>query len=455
MKEELSFASYAKCLKEAMKAPYQGQLKVTELLLEFLIMPDAENEKTYAYNKENEPVFVDKVMASNLFNNKENVHGNIQKNCDLDIVINGIKDYFEEQILPKISSHLKDDLIRNISKIIETDRSISEQKKLEFFKKAEEGDNSGFLSAIFLYAVKKDNKVKENKESKDNIPDTNMQYYNSFVDNLFLHKAEGSKTIRLLDLYVMPRFKEISWKEERYPDGNILDYISSFAEGKDKEKGEILFVEGDAGVGKTSLVSYLVYHYMEQTDEWTKLFQNKELLCIRLRDIIPSSMKFSSDMIVKDILYYLNLETIDEFKTIYKDTLIILDGFDELCMVEGISGNSDYYIYQIYNAFKEYNLVITTRPQYLDVLKLDVRHRCITLLHFDALQRHQWIENYKRTGVLEYEKYGIEYISDEENDEIDSICDTPMVLYMIVAGGINEEAKHNIWVLYHQIFYPI
>ena len=26
-------------------------------------------------------------------------------------------------------------------------------------------------------------------------------------------------------------------------------------------------------------------------------------------------------------------------------------------------------------------------------------------------------------------------------------------VYMIAAGRINEEAKNNIWVLYHQIFY--
>ena len=53
--------------------------------------------------------------------------------------------------------------------------------------------------------------------------------------------------------------------------------------------------------------------------------------------------------------------------------------------------------------------------------------------------------------MLEYEKAGIEYILDKQN--VDSICDTPMIMYMIVAGGINEEAKHNKWVLYHQIFY--
>lgn len=35
MSETLSFASYARCLKDAMKGQYNTQLKVTELLFEF------------------------------------------------------------------------------------------------------------------------------------------------------------------------------------------------------------------------------------------------------------------------------------------------------------------------------------------------------------------------------------------------------------------------------------
>lgn len=121
--------------------------------------------------------------------------------------------------------------------------------------------------------------------------------------------------------------------------------------------------------------------------------------------------------------------------------------------MKGINENSQYYIYQIYKAFKGYKVLVTTRPQYLYVDGLNFEKRHIVLQHFNAAQRKQWIDNYRATGVLDDEEYGIGYISDEENEEIDSICDTPMVMYMIVAGGINEEAKNNKWALYHQIFY--
>lgn len=457
MGKRLSFASYAKCLQKAMKDPYGKQLKLAELLLVFLITPDCEHEEYDAYAKGKQLIDVDKVMASNLFNGKENVHKNIQRNCDLDIVINGIKGYFEEKILPFISLHLKDDMLEEMAEIINGDTSIAEAKKKEFGKKAEEEDCSGFLSSVFLYAVKKENISKEeDKNHRAENPDANTQYYNSYVENLFLHRGGGSKTVRLKDLFVMPMYGEVAFGRVTGRGDHVIDYISGFAmriadDVRDQE--DMLFIEGDAGVGKTSLVSHLSYLYIEKPEEWKRLFGNKTLLCVRLRDIIPIGMKFSSDTIVKDILNYLRIESMDEFKRLHRDALVVLDGFDELCMVEGINENSQYYIYQIYKAFKGYKVLVTTRPQYLYVDGLNFEKRHIVLQHFNAAQRKRWIDNYRATGVLDEEEYGIGYISDEENEEIDSICDTPMVMYMIVAGGINEEAKNNKWALYHQIFY--
>lgn len=471
MEERLSFASYAKCLKAAMQDPYDNQTELTQLLLGFWAIPDEDREKYNVYDKKNEVINVDKVMASNLFNNKENVHKSIRNNCKKyfvkeemkDGITGKIKEYFEKEVLPSISLLLLDDMIDSMKKIISSDTSISEAMKKRFLGMAgREDDPSGFLSFVLLYAITKDNTKgdtagKQVKESEGKVPwDTNEQYYNTYVENLFLHKGEGSKTVRLQDLFVMPRYEEIQWNGKKTHGNSVLDYISKFSMCDIKEQryqGEILFIEGDAGVGKTSLVCYLAFLYKERKEEWEWFFLNKMLLCVRLRDIIPEGMKFSSDTIVKDILKYLKINSMDEFKEIYKNPLIILDGFDELCMVEGISANSDYYIYQISKSFADYKVIITTRPQYLDVERLNMNRKHIVLQHFDASQRKKWVDNYRETGILEYEKEGIEYILNEKNEEIDSICDTPMVMYMIVAGGINEEAKHNEWVLYHQIFY--
>ncbi len=455
MGERLSFASYVNCLKKKLQRPYNQDLEITRLLLEFLKLEGTDYE---AHDRNGNGIIVNKTMASNLLNNKENVHRSLQDNCDSDIVISGVEEFFTNEILEIISPHLQDDLMEDIVKIVNADTSISESKKKEFLQKKEENNISGFLSSVFLYAVKKENKIeKQMKNSKeDGLWDTNKQYYNSFVENLFLHRWEENKTVRLKDLFIIPMYEEIRRYEHSGKMVNVLKYISEFSMhivSGERYQGEVLFIEGDAGVGKTSLVSYLSYLYKAKEKEWKCLFQDKTLLCIRLRDIIPKGMKFSSDKIVMDILKYLKLHSMDELKKLYKNPLIILDGFDELCMVEGISANSENYIYQISKAFADYKVIITTRPQYLDVERLDVRKKHIILQHFDSSQRQEWVERYEKTGILEYEKTGIEYILNEKNEEIDSICDTPMVMYMIVAGGISEEAKHNKWLLYHQIFY--
>ena len=312
MGKRLSFASYATCLQKAMKSPYNKQLKLAELLLEFLIMPDEEHEEYCAYAKGKQLIYVDKVMASNLFNRKENVHKNIQKNCDLDIVIDGIDGYFKEKVVPFISLHLKGDMMEEMTEMINGDTSIAKAKKKEFVKKAEENDSSGFLSSVFLYAVKKENTLcEEDGNHRVESPDAKMQYYNSYVENLFLHKRKGSKTVRLKDLFVMPMYEEVTFGNVTEKGDSVIDYISKFsmnAEDDEQYQKDMLFIEGDAGVGKTSLVSHLSYLYIERPEEWRRLFDSKTLLCVRLRDIIPMGMKFSSDTIVRDILNYLKIE---------------------------------------------------------------------------------------------------------------------------------------------------
>ncbi len=457
MEERVSFASYVKCLKMAMQKPYDQDLELTRLLLEILMLRGTVYE---ARGRKGHAIDVDKTMASNLLHNRENVHSSIRDNCDSEPVINQIDNIFEKEVVPVLSSHLRDDLMQNMVKLIQGDTGIPESKKKELLQRAEEDRISGFLASVFLYAVKKENRKEKWEKSADGegVWDTNEQYYNSFVENLFLHREEGSKNVRLKDLFVLPHY--VNWTKDsdltRGVGGNAVDFMSRFAMHvirDERHQGEILFIEGDAGVGKTSLVSYLSYLYIEKKEEWQRLFSDKTLLCIRLRDIIPEEMRFSSDTIVNDILKYLRLGSVDEFKRHYKNPLIVFDGFDELCMVEGINANSEYYIYQIFDAFRDYKMIVTTRPQYLDVDRLDIRKGYIALRHFDAFQRWEWVEKYRKTGLSDCEKTGIAYIVDEENEETDSICDTPMIMYMIAAGGISEEAKHNKWLLYRRIFY--
>lgn len=67
------------------------------------------------------------------------------------------------------------------------------------------------------------------------------------------------------------------------------------------------------------------------------------------------------------------------------------------------------------------------------------RKKHIELRHFDLLQKQEWINNYQKIGMLEYEKAGIEYILDKQN--VDNISDTE---YNAVFSNCDGIYSHGI-----------
>ena len=75
--------------------------------------------------------------------------------------------------------------------------------------------------------------------------------------------------------------------------------LKEFFHSEEKKKKKVLFIEGDAGIGKTSLVSKLAYHY-EHPDEESELgngfFTGIKLICVRLRDMLDKNQTLSIEM---------------------------------------------------------------------------------------------------------------------------------------------------------------
>lgn len=292
----------------------------------------------------------------------------------------------------------------------------------------------------------------------DSIRTATKMYARAYGETMFLHK-NSEKRIRLQDVFIQHKYKNISNNKGLSIDSdNVLDYLKYFINFQvDMQSGleyvNCLFIEGNAGCGKSSLVSYLADMYEKRFKEWVDNFGERELICIRLRDIIPDNMRFTYDSINSDILSYLNLDPSERLDKKHKNSIVILDGFDELCMVEKIHENINYYIYELFELFKECKIIITTRPQYINIRSLNFPKAHIMLLHFDKEQRVAWVNKYMQTSCEEEEKTALEYIKGLNDNDTNGICDTPMALYMLVAGRINEDAKQNNWVLYNQIFY--
>lgn len=276
----------------------------------------------------------------------------------------------------------------------------------------------------------------------------NETYAIGFSEPLFLHKDPPNPRVSLCHLFVMPKYRE---NEQEKPKTDMPDILRQFVRSDKK----FLFIEGDAGCGKSTLVSWINYHAAKPDDDESKchLFDHSPVITIRLRDLDKDIIR-SNNSLRQAILTYMNLSQ-KELIHRFPHAVMILDGFDELCMIDGISDFErllyDLYIY----GFSNYHYIIMSRPKYIQKGINNIPAWHITLQHFDEEKRKEWIDHYTSDGYCgqaldeEIQNY-ILHITDEEDSVI---CDTPMTLYLLAAKRIKPDMTKNSWVLYHQIFY--
>lgn len=298
---------------------------------------------------------------------------------------------------------------------------------------------------------------KQKKECSLEPYNANLIYVESFCHTLFLHKNQKESKVNLQNLFVMQ--KHLIANENGYfvkTECSLEQEIEQFFGGEKTA----LFIEGDAGSGKSTLVSWMNYHYFLKDDVAKRLFGERPVVTVRLRDLDRD--KINNNRMINAILSYLNISMLDDLVDNYPSAIMILDGFDELCMIEGLVD----YEYLIADIFRKnlpgFQFVITTRPKYLDIDKIDVRQTHIYLKHFSKEQIIRWLDKYIHICGEQVSDFIEDYIRNlvdsdnmdaETNSDAIAVCDTPMTLYMIVAKRISEDALMNHWMLYHQIFF--
>lgn len=275
----------------------------------------------------------------------------------------------------------------------------------------------------------------------------NDMYCRSFSEPLFLHKNEKDTSVCLKNLFVLQKC-DIMGQNISEKQNNLEHCLKEFLI---EEKRKFLFIEGDAGCGKSSLVSYLNYHYENQDEMAKEIFDDKKLITVRLRDMQINKIRETGDF-VQGILDYLKAKSVRQVEQVYPHAVLLLDGFDELCMVEGMGERAERYIYDL-SKFRNYKIIITTRPRYIKIAALDVSKVHILLEHLDKGQRDTWIQKYEGDCGQTVDNEKKDFLCRISEEDAFGICDTPMALYMLVAGRISHEALYNEWALYHQIFY--
>lgn len=323
----------------------------------------------------------------------------------------------------------------------------------------------------------------------DKIFDDTQYYCEKFDESLFLHRSLPIENrITLNNLYVIPSANvttEYQWYtiiKKNHPSEtslnidysyfNITEALREFLEYTPKQPGElavdILFIEGKAAMGKSSFISWLCWNYINKAhNEQVKNFLNGyRLITIKLRDIEYSgnSLLNISSPFLQICAYLFKISEKDlaltqqwkeSSKKFFTNALLVLEGFDELCMLEGIIGQGkEHYFQNLYNELSSMDcnckIIVTTRPEYLNVEALDFPKAHISISPFTAKKREKWIEKYESLCQISSDLKNS--LVHSNSPILDGIADSPLTLYMIVARNIKISDNSNLWYIYNEIF---
>lgn len=283
------------------------------------------------------------------------------------------------------------------------------------------------------------------------IKDDNKLYLEDFKSELFLdnNENEPEKSITLEQMYVSPHIDS----QNQFAFEVINEWYKSINRNK-----KVMFVFGDAGVGKSSLCSKIICDaYYISDDRQFCISANKLHIC-RLRSKIKEieEAKINS---VKELLGVLF-----EFKKYeFDNDLFILDGFDELCVLI----KKKELIYSIINKFKQFigdcKILITSRnsEEYFDdnILKSSDKIKILNI-KWKSSNIDAWCRKYAKLTSSETirkwcndfpEKYN-KFPKDDERREI--FC-VPIILYISAKAEIDVEEHNSVGKIYDEAFRKI
>ena len=295
------------------------------------------------------------------------------------------------------------------------------------------------------------------------------RYADEFNETLFLHKDKpGCENVTLKNLFVPQKCCE--WNGSKFGNSrdDLANRINRFCSSDDNKK--LLIIEGDAGSGKSSLSAMLCHNARENSRKEyeitpgekfpTDLLNGRPLLAVRLRDLEATGDL--EQYLAKYILQYLlpTVEENDRKKVLERQfpcAVLLLDGFDELCVRRKEGLNHEEMIEKLCSWLPGgFKIILTSRPKCINVNEMRVSgFSMISIQHYSAEKRKAWLGKYRTlfaedSGAVD-EKVA-SYILSVTDDSISNLCDTPLMLYMIIGSKAHYELTQNYWALYHYVF---
>ncbi|MEG2789303.1 MAG: hypothetical protein RR942_15930, partial [Romboutsia sp.] len=118
------------------------------------------------FNANGESYYISPSQARKWVNWRENIPKKIKKAADSYEIEKEVASYFNENVFRKLNSLKQDDTYSTLIKLINSDTTISDEKKNSLISLHSNGYFCEFLGETFLYSIQKDNLSEEAKKIK-------------------------------------------------------------------------------------------------------------------------------------------------------------------------------------------------------------------------------------------------------------------------------------------------
>lgn len=366
---------------------------------------------------------------------------------------NCITDIFSEDAIKAIVSekfgypgHENPDILEGIL-------SASRELRFNFEKKVTDNKDIGLRWIVEKNNAEQDKKFSRiiellTSSSKDSyVDDDTYEYIKNYNRPLFLDK---NSNITLGNMYLEPQVENMNI--------SAIEAISDWCLKDEK----LLFVYGAAGVGKTSLVTKIISDIYGISGQDSLLaFDKTEIHPVILRDKVSDIMEktktdsYSALSVIRSIISIPDCDL--------DGHLIILDGFDELCVLaNGFDGKK--FINKLLKDLNssDIKIIITSRPmsEMTYYISKDVS---ILKIIWTESQIIEWCDKFSKLTKSNEEKewcdsFKANYsaiLKSNTNDRRLDMFSVPIILYLACKSNTLIEKDDSIGKFYDRVFRAI
>lgn len=268
----------------------------------------------------------------------------------------------------------------------------------------------------------------------------NEDYLKHFNEPLFLEEDDDSK-VTLASMYVSPQLegKEIS----------VADCIMQWSRKNTKNTCMLLY--GNAGIGKSSLVSKIIADANSSVQVKEFQFTPDQVLAVALRNYYDSiDLQERAERILANLF---SVHSPDELK----NKLLILDGLDEICVLN-LQFDGLLFLKKMASLRTGFHVLVTSREAnnyFQNPSKLGIVGLTINRLKWTKKELELWCNKYQLAKTEKckwHDQFIREYKRLNKKDRrIDVFC-VPMILYICGDSEISLSNHNSVGSIYGDAF---